>query len=83
MGKRPVYLICPAGSVLWLPLHRRDDYSGRSLSDVELSRLVKEWHDIGWAGVDDKLCAITPVYKKLLHDYLEDEEEDFDRATLD
>lgn len=81
--KRPVYLLCPVGSVLWSPLHGREEYSGKALSDLEISKLVKEWHDIRWVAVDGEIRKISTLYSQLLHDYLEDEEEDFDTATPD
>jgi DNA invertase Pin-like site-specific DNA recombinase len=81
--KRPVYLICAVGSVLWSPIHGRDELSRRSLTDLEVAQLVKEWHDVRWVAVDGTLRRITPLYSQLLHDYLEDEEEDFDLATCD
>lgn len=80
--KRPVYLICPVGSVLWSPLHRREEYSGKPLSDADTSKLFKEWHDIRWTAVDGKIRKVSPLYAKLLHDYLEDEQEDFGTATV-
>jgi hypothetical protein len=81
--KRPVYLICPVGSVLWSPLHRRENYNGRPLSDAETSKLMKEWHDIRWVAVDGEIRKLSPLYARLLDDYLGDEEEDFEAASTE
>jgi hypothetical protein len=82
-NKRPVYLICPVGSVLWSPLHRRENYNGRPLSDAETSKLMKEWHDIRWVAVDGEIRKLSPLYARLLDDYLGDEEEDFEAASTE
>ena len=46
-------------------------------------KLVEELDDIRWVAVDGELRRISPLYSQLLHDYLEDEEADFETATCD
>lgn len=80
---RPVYLICPVGSVLWSPMHRRGLLQEKRLTDLEMANLMQEWHNVEWVGIDGRIHKATSKHLQLLHDYLKDEEQDFDRASCD
>jgi hypothetical protein len=82
-NRTPVYLICPVGSVLWSPFHGSQTHKGRVFSDKELKKAEQNWHDIRWVAVDGNLIKINDTYLGLLHDYLQDEEEDFDSSSCD
>lgn len=80
--RMPVYLICPVGSVLWSPLHGTTTHTGRVCTEEEVENIVENWHDIRWVAVDGSMIKISELYRRLLDDYLEDEEEDFERSSF-
>lgn len=81
--RKPVYLICPVGSVLWSPLHGTAAHKGRVYTEEEVANIVQKWHDIRWVAVDGNMIKINETYRRLLHDYLQDEEEDFNRSSCE
>lgn len=80
--KIPVYMICPVGSVLWSPWHGEGNASQIDLSDDAIKKSVMEWHGIAWVSIDGKMQRITDFYFRLLKDYLQDEEEDFEQSAV-
>jgi len=82
VDKRPVLLLCPFGSVMWSQMHGLKAEEVASLTGPQMESVLARRNELEWVAVDGVLRPISKLYGRLIDDYLEDELEDFDLATM-